>query len=182
MPEIAEARALLTTLANTQECRSAAASRERRLKLQTSYGLAVAWSKGFAAEETNAALPRGLMDAVMRQESEFSPTALSPARAVGLMQLLPETARITAGDPKIDDRALMAPAANLRIGPRYLREVPELLRLRYTSPHPRHVTPALVAAHANLDVLPAHVHLPVQSVSGRMFPLRFPRYRRQRVI
>lgn len=43
--------------------------------------------------------------------------------------------------------------------------VPALRRLRYTSPHPRHLTPALVAAHEELDVLCKHVHMPVQSGS-----------------
>lgn len=62
---------------------------------------------------------------------------------------------------------------------RIAREVPELLRLRYTSPHPRHVTPALIAAHAELAVLPAHVHLPVQSGSDRMLRMMLRRYRRQ---
>jgi tRNA-2-methylthio-N6-dimethylallyladenosine synthase len=62
---------------------------------------------------------------------------------------------------------------------RIAAEVPELLRLRYTSPHPRHITPALVAAHASLEVLPAHVHLPVQSGSDRMLRMMLRRYRRQ---
>ncbi len=59
---------------------------------------------------------------------------------------------------------------------RIAREVPELLRLRYTSPHPRHITPALIAAHAELDVLPAHVHLPVQSGSDRLLRRMARRY------
>jgi tRNA-2-methylthio-N6-dimethylallyladenosine synthase len=62
---------------------------------------------------------------------------------------------------------------------RIAREVPELLRMRYTSPHPRHVTPALIAAHAQLSVLPPHVHLPVQSGSDRMLRMMVRRYRRQ---
>ncbi len=40
-PEIAEAQALLAALAETDEVRNAAASRQRRLKLQTSYGQAM---------------------------------------------------------------------------------------------------------------------------------------------
>ena len=61
---------------------------------------------------------------------------------------------------------------------RIAREVPSLRRLRYTSPHPRHVTDALVRAHAELDVLPAHVHLPVQSGSDRMLRRMLRRYTR----
>ena len=62
---------------------------------------------------------------------------------------------------------------------RIARELPELARLRYTSPHPRHVTPALIAAHAQLPLLPAHVHLPVQSGSDRMLRFMLRRYKRQ---
>jgi tRNA-2-methylthio-N6-dimethylallyladenosine synthase len=56
------------------------------------------------------------------------------------------------------------------------REVPGLLRLRYTSPHPRHITPELIAAHADLKVLPAHVHLPVQSGSDTVLRRMARRY------
>ncbi len=59
---------------------------------------------------------------------------------------------------------------------RTAREVPDLLRLRYTSPHPRHVTEELVAAHADLAVLPAHVHLPVQSGSDGVLKRMARRY------
>ena len=55
-------------------------------------------------------------------------------------------------------------------------EVPDLLRLRYTSPHPRHLTDALIAAHAELSVLPAHLHLPVQSGSDRVLRRMARRY------
>jgi tRNA-2-methylthio-N6-dimethylallyladenosine synthase len=59
---------------------------------------------------------------------------------------------------------------------RIVGEVPGLRRLRYTSPHPRHITPELVAAHSELEVLPAHVHLPVQSGSDRVLRRMARRY------
>lgn len=62
---------------------------------------------------------------------------------------------------------------------RIAREVPELERLRYTSPHPRHLTDALIDAHAELDVLARHVHLPVQSGSDRMLKRMLRRYTRE---
>jgi tRNA-2-methylthio-N6-dimethylallyladenosine synthase len=58
------------------------------------------------------------------------------------------------------------------------REVPRLARLRYTSPHPRHATDSLARAHADLDVLARHVHLPVQSGSDRILRRMIRRYTR----
>ncbi len=58
------------------------------------------------------------------------------------------------------------------------REVPRLRRLRYTSPHPRHATAELAQAHAELDVLARHVHLPVQSGSDRVLRRMIRRYTR----
>ena len=59
---------------------------------------------------------------------------------------------------------------------RIANEVPDLMRLRYTSPHPRHITPELVAAHAELELLPEHVHLPVQSGSDQVLRRMARRY------
>ena len=65
---------------------------------------------------------------------------------------------------------------------RIAEAVPELSRLRYTSPHPRHVTPSLVAAHRDLDVLARHVHLPVQSGSNRVLKRMIRRYTKEEYV
>lgn len=58
-------------------------------------------------------------------------------------------------------------------------QVPRLERLRYTSPHPRHVTRSLVRAHQELGLLAEHVHLPVQSGSSRVLRRMIRRYTRE---
>ena len=58
MPEIAEAQALLAALTETDEFKAAESQRRRRLHLQTAYGQAMMWAKGFSAEETRAAFSR----------------------------------------------------------------------------------------------------------------------------
>jgi predicted ATPase len=57
-PETAEAQALLAALAEIDEVKNAAASRQRRLKLQTDLGKALMFSRGFGAEESKAAFIR----------------------------------------------------------------------------------------------------------------------------
>lgn len=55
-------------------------------------------------------------------------------------------------------------------------QVPGLLRLRYTSPHPRHLTMSLIGAHQELEVLCKHVHMPVQSGSDALLRRMIRRY------
>jgi soluble lytic murein transglycosylase len=75
--------------------------------------------------EASEKLPEGLLWAVARQESGFDPDAVSPARAVGLMQLLPETARPIAEELGLpaDDSRLTSPSVAFRIGGRLLRKL-----------------------------------------------------------
>lgn len=60
-----------------------------------------------------------LLAAVARQESRFSTAVRSPAGAVGLLQLLPDTAAELAGGP-LDAGALEDPQRNADLGARYL--------------------------------------------------------------
>ncbi len=70
--EIEEAQALLAALGQTDEVKTAAASRQRRLQLQTSYGQAMIHARGYSAPETTAAFARareltaGIEDAAER--------------------------------------------------------------------------------------------------------------------
>ncbi len=50
----------------------------------------------------------------------------------------------------------------------YVAEVPGIERIRYTTSHPKEFTRRLIDAHARIDKLAPHVHLPVQSGSDRV--------------
>lgn len=69
----------------------------------------------YAAQKYN--LPNSLLHAVITAESSYNPTAVSRAGAVGLMQLMPETARRYG----VKDRR--NPYENIHGGSRYLRDL-----------------------------------------------------------
>ncbi|MFO1302653.1 MAG: tRNA (N6-isopentenyl adenosine(37)-C2)-methylthiotransferase MiaB [Burkholderiales bacterium] len=50
----------------------------------------------------------------------------------------------------------------------YVAEIPGIERIRYTTSHPREMTPRLIAAHGAVGKLVPHLHLPVQSGSDRV--------------
>ena len=51
---------------------------------------------------------------------------------------------------------------------RRLSDIPGIVRLRYTTSHPRDMSEDLIAAHAELPALMPYLHLPVQSGSDRI--------------
>lgn len=65
-----------------------------------------------------------LVLSLMRKESRFEPGAVSPANALGLMQLLHETARSEAskmGLPEPRERQLLEPRRNIELGVHHLK-------------------------------------------------------------
>jgi soluble lytic murein transglycosylase len=66
-----------------------------------------------------------LVAALIRQESEYNPGAISRANALGLMQLLPSVGKQMAreeGMTGFDPHQLLDPVTNIRLGTRYLRQ------------------------------------------------------------
>ncbi len=57
--------------------------------------------------------------------------------------------------------------------------VPGIARIRFASPHPRHVTERLIDAMASLPKVARHLHLPVQSGSNRMLAAMRRRHTRE---
>jgi soluble lytic murein transglycosylase len=81
-----------------------------------------AWNAIVLRESEAAHIPPALTWAVMREESSFDPVARSPANALGLMQLLPTTARGVAHDAALpfSDDGLLHPETSIVLGARYL--------------------------------------------------------------
>lgn len=77
-----------------------------------------------AVERTG--LDRDLLYGLMRQESRYRPEAISPAGAVGLLQLHPDTAKRAARAAqlgKITDASLLEPKTNILIGALQLKSL-----------------------------------------------------------
>jgi tRNA-2-methylthio-N6-dimethylallyladenosine synthase len=60
-----------------------------------------------------------------------------------------------------------------------VQDVEGIERIRFASPHPRHVTPRLVSAIRDLPKVCKHLHLPVQSGSSRVLKAMRRRYDRE---
>jgi len=78
-----------------------------------------------ARDAGGAALDPSLVLALMKIESNFKPDVVSPVGAIGLMQLMPSTARGSAdnAEGRFDSRRLFEPEANIGAGVRYLKKL-----------------------------------------------------------
>lgn len=87
-----------------------------------------------------------LVASLIRQESEFNPTAISHANALGLMQVMPGTGKKLAREERLRryrTEQLLVPATNMQLGTRYFKEL-----LDQFDGHPEY---ALAAYNAGSD-------------------------------
>jgi tRNA-2-methylthio-N6-dimethylallyladenosine synthase len=63
-----------------------------------------------------------------------------------------------------------------------VHEIPGIDRIRFASPHPRHVSSRMIAAMRDLPKVCRHLHLPVQSGSSRVLEAMRRRYTRERYL
>jgi len=88
-------------------------------------------ARTLVSEARRHRLDLALVMAVMHVESRFHNFAISPAGAIGLMQILPSTGEELArreGIPWRGSQTLLEPATNVRLGIAYLRELSDRYR------------------------------------------------------
>jgi soluble lytic murein transglycosylase-like protein len=151
-----------------QESPSAQGEVERHFRAGSSWGRhsladTSAYDKLIKEAARRHQVPEGLIKAVIKVESNFNPRATSPVGAMGLMQLMPGTAR------DLGVRCAYNPGENIDGGTRYLRDLLD----RYGG----NVPMALAAYNwgpGNLDKghsLPRETRNYLESV-GRLYPVR----------
>jgi soluble lytic murein transglycosylase-like protein len=102
-------------------------------------------------------LPADVLVAVINAESGFDPLAVSAAGAVGLMQLMPGTAKEVARDldiPWTGDQILYDPVMNIRLGSAYLHRMFERFEQADTALAAYNAGPARVVDFAGMGVQP----------------------------
>jgi soluble lytic murein transglycosylase len=87
-------------------------------------GYPLVYSDLVARDTATNGLSEGLIYALIRAESGFSPAIKSPVGAIGLMQLMPATARATAREKgAFNPQQLTLPEYNIRLGTRHFRDL-----------------------------------------------------------
>jgi soluble lytic murein transglycosylase len=87
-------------------------------------GYPLAYSGPVAQNAAVNTLPESLIYALIRTESTFMPSIKSHAGAIGLMQMMPATAKQTAREKGVfNPQRLINPEYNIRLGTRHLRDL-----------------------------------------------------------
>ena len=87
-------------------------------------GYPLVYSDTVALHSSGNGLSEGLIYALIRAESGFSPAIKSPAGAIGLMQMMPATAKATAREKgEFNPLRLTVPEYNIQLGTRHFRDL-----------------------------------------------------------
>jgi soluble lytic murein transglycosylase-like protein len=127
------------------ELRPAAAPSATDAKPQVQQAASVSKSETLQLIASAAAkhnVPAAFVQSIVAAESNFNCAAISPRGAIGLMQLMPETAQQFGADPTI-------PAQNIDAGTRYLRWLMDRYQKRRSAI--QHVIAAYNAGPAMVD-------------------------------
>ncbi len=83
------------------------------------------YAEWVAKQEAARDIPAGLVHGLMRQESAFQPVVVSHAGAIGLMQLIPPTAKSVAKELEMELNLedLRSPQVNIELGTFYLSKL-----------------------------------------------------------
>ncbi|WP_177168585.1 murein transglycosylase [Thorsellia anophelis] len=85
------------------------------------------WLDIFTQQTEGKVVPKSYALAIARQESAWAPEVMSPAGAMGLMQVMPDTAKQVATKNEIltytESNQLLRPAMNIQIGVQYLHDL-----------------------------------------------------------
>ena len=96
-----------------------------KLRQQLERGLhPLRYPNAFRSAARDSGVNAALLLGVAKAESQFMPAARSPVGAIGLLQLMPETAQEVAGAP-LTPAALEDPERSSRLGALYLRQLLE---------------------------------------------------------
>jgi soluble lytic murein transglycosylase len=119
----------------------------------------MAYRETIAGYSTEYGIPEYLAYSIIRAESNFSPTVLSPVGAVGLMQLMPATAKsLVKGKSRgLNTFQLTSPDLNIRLGLKHLKN----LLVRYNG----NLVPAIAAYNSGATPVDRWLKLPTAALS-----------------
>lgn len=109
-------------------------------------------------------VPQALLHALIKAESGYNPQARSPAGAVGLMQLMPDTAREMGVENRLD------PEDNVQGGARYIKRMLKLFD--------NDITLAVAAYNAGPDAVLRRGAVPPFAETQRYVPMVLREYRK----
>ncbi len=119
----------------------------------------MAYRETIAGYSTEYGIPEYLAHSIIRAESNFSPTARSPVGAVGLMQLMPATAKslVKGQSRELNTFQLTSPDLNIRLGLKHFKN----LLVRYNG----NLVPAIAAYNSGATPVDRWLKLPTAALN-----------------